>query len=150
MQDKMIDAFNEQAREFFTPMRKFNALMLDNMERVTQYQLEAMKRYSQMGTSRLRDATDISDAEGVRDFGTRQVEMMTELSNQMLEDARAMSEMSLRFKSELESLYGESGQAMAEQAASAAEPEPTKESEGPAKEPEGPAKATSQAARKRS
>ncbi|MDR5861333.1 phasin family protein [Halomonas eurihalina] len=143
MQDKMIDAFNEQAREFFTPMRKFNALMLDNMERVTQYQLEAMKRYSQMGTSRLRDAADIVDAEGGRDFGTRQVEMMTELSNQMLEDTRAMSEMSLRFKSDLEALYGESGQAMAEQAAPAAEAEPSKE-------PEGPAKATSQAARKRS
>ncbi|WP_275287911.1 phasin family protein [Halomonas elongata] len=138
MQDKMIDAFNEQAREFFTPMRKLNTLMLDNMERVTQYQLDAMKRYSQMGTSRLRDATDVSDAEQFRDFGTRQVEMMTELSNLMLEDARAMSEMSLRFKSELEALYGESGEAMAESA-----------DEAP-KEETGPAKATSQASRKRS
>ncbi|WP_069385084.1 phasin family protein [Halomonas caseinilytica] len=139
MQDKMIDAFNEQAREFFTPMRKLNALMLDNMERVTQYQLEAMKRYSQMGTSRLRDASDVSDAESMRDFGTRQVEMMTELSNLMLEDARAMSELSLRFKSELERLYGESGQtpeAMSEEAGTSGDA--------------GPAKATSQASRKRS
>ncbi|MDT8895345.1 phasin family protein [Halomonas sp. I1] len=142
MQDKMIDAFNEQAREFFTPMRKLNTLMLDNMERVTQYQLDAMKRYSQMGSSRLRDAADVSDAEQFRDFGTRQVEMMTELSNQMLEDARAMSEMSLRFKSELEALYGESSQVMAESMSESGAEAP--------KEATGPAKATSQASRKRS
>ncbi|MDN3525796.1 phasin family protein [Halomonas sabkhae] len=143
MQDKMMDSFNQQAREFFTPMRKLNSLMLDNMERVTQYQLDAMKRYSQMGTSSLRDASDIGDAEQARDFGTRQVEMMTELSNQMLADARAMSEMSLRMKSEMEALFGESGQAMAERMEEA-----TQATQESAKS-EGPAKATSQTTRKR-
>ncbi|MCW4149371.1 phasin family protein [Halomonas sp. 18H] len=143
MQDKMMDSFNQQAREFFTPMRKLNSLMLDNMERVTQYQLEAMKRYSQMGTSTLRDATDISDAEQARDFGTRQVEMMTELSNQMLADVRAMSEMSQRMKSEMEALFGESGQAMADSMEEA-----TQATQQSAKS-EGTAKANSQAGRKR-
>ena len=100
MQDNMMDAFNAQTKQMFEPMRKINSLMLNNMEKMTQYQLEAMKRYSQMGTERIRSATEIQDAESLRDFGTKQAEMMNELSQQMQEDARVMSEMSLQFKSE--------------------------------------------------
>ncbi|SNY99265.1 phasin family protein [Halomonas sp. hl-4] len=129
MQDKMMDAFNAQTRQMFEPMRKINSLMLNNMEKMTQYQLEAMKRYSQMGTERLRSATDVQDAESLRDFGTQQAAMMNELSQQMQEDARVMSEMSLEFKAEMEKLFGEAGKQMADQASSAAKGEqPTKAS----------------------
>ncbi|GAA0620265.1 phasin family protein [Halomonas beimenensis] len=149
MQDKMFDAFNDQTRQFFEPMRKLNSLMLQNLERMTEYQMESLKRYSQMGTERLRDATEIQDAEDLRDFGTRQAEMMNELSRQMLEDARALGEMSLEFKAELEKLYAESGQALAEQAGQSA---PGAEPDKAASEtkPAAPAKATSQSTRKRS
>lgn len=156
MQDKTFDAFNDQARQFFEPMRKLNSLMLQNMERVSEYQMESLKRYSQMGTERLRDATEVTDAESLRDFGTRQSEMMNALSQQMLEDARTLGEMSLQFKAELEQLYTESGQAFAEQAGQAAEAakpaaaaKPTAEKSEAAEKP-APAKSTSQATRKRS
>ena len=164
MQDKMIENFNEQTRQFFEPMRKLNSLMLDSMERMTEYQMESMKRYSQMGTERMRDATEVKDAEDLRDFGTRQAEMMNELSKQMLEDARALGEMSMQFKAELEKLYAESGQQLAEQAqqaqqaaesatgaaqsaTGAAQQEPKPQA---AAKSQGTAKATSQSARKRS
>ncbi|MFW6346571.1 MAG: phasin family protein [Halomonas sp.] len=138
MQDKMIESFNEQTRQFFEPMRKLNSLMLDNMEKMTQYQMESMKRYSQLGTERLRDASEVSDAEGLKDFSSRQAEMMSELSQQMLADAKALSEMSLAFKAELEKLFAEQTR-LAEQAASqAADGETPKGS---------PAKATSQSSR---
>ena len=91
MQDKMFHEFTEQAEGFFAPMRKLNGLMLDNMEKLTQFQLESMKRYSQLGTERLRDATEAKDPEAMRDFGTRQAEMMNELSTQLLKDAEAMT-----------------------------------------------------------
>ncbi|OAZ90009.1 phasin family protein [Halomonas sp. G11] len=142
MQDKMMDAFNAQTRQMFEPMRKINSLMLNNMEKMTQYQLEAMKRYSQMGTERLRNATDIQDAESLRDFGTQQAAMMNELSQQMQEDARVMSEMSLEFKAEMEKLFGEAGKQMADQASAAAK------GEQPTAKGEQPAKASSQSSRK--
>ncbi|RAH37982.1 phasin family protein [Halomonas sp. SL1] len=148
MQDKTFDAFNEQTRQFFEPMRKLNSLMLQNMERVSEYQMESLKRYSQMGTERLRDATEVTDAESLRDFGTRQAEMMNALSQQMLEDARTLGEMSLQFKAELEQLYTESGQA-AEAAKPAAAAKPTADKSEAAEKP-APAKSTSQATRKRS
>lgn len=114
MQDKMIETFNEQARQLFQPMRQLNALMLDNMERLTQYQLESLKHYSQMGTARMRHASEIADADGMRDFGTRQAEMMNELSRQVLEDARVMGEMSLAFKHQFAELVTQKGQKVAD------------------------------------
>ncbi|GHC36786.1 phasin family protein [Aidingimonas halophila] len=120
MQDKMFTAFNDQTRSFFEPMRKLNSLMLDNMEKMTQYQLESMKRYSQLGTERLRDASEIESAEDIRDFGARQAEILNELSKQMLEDARAMTELSLQFKSEMEQLFAEAGKEVADNASNAA------------------------------
>ncbi|MBD3897137.1 phasin family protein [Halomonas sp. ML-15] len=138
MQDKMFTAFNEQTRGFFEPMRKLNSLMLNNMEKMTQYQLESMKRYSQLGTERLRDASEIKDAEDIREFGTRQAEIMSELSNQMLEDARAMTELSMQFKSEMEQLFGEAAEKAAAQAEEATKATTT------------PAKASSQASKKSS
>ncbi|TFH85928.1 phasin family protein [Billgrantia azerbaijanica] len=157
MQDKMMESFNEQTRQFFEPMRRLNSLLLGNMEKMTEYQLDAMKRYSQMGTERMRSATEIQDADDLREFGTQQAEMMNALSQQMMEDAKALSEMSLAFKNDLEALFTETGQQMSEQArkagesakaaaSSSAKPAAKAEAEAAAKS-ETPAKATSQAAR---
>ena len=136
MQDKMMDAFNTQTRQMFEPMRKVNSLMLNNMEKMTQYQLEAMKRYSQMGTDRMRSASEIDDADDLREFAAKQAEMLNELSQQMQEDAKTMGEMSMEFKAEMEKLFSEATQQMNSQVNTAA-----------AKKDEAPAKATSQASR---
>jgi len=136
MQDKMMDAFNTQTRQMFEPMRKVNSLMLNNMEKMTQYQLEAMKRYSQMGTDRMRSASEIDDADDLRDFAAKQAEMLNELSQQMQEDARTMGEMSMEFKTEMEKLFSEATQQMNDQVNTAA-----------AKKDKAPAKSTSQASR---
>lgn len=132
MQDKMMDAFNTQTRQMFEPMRKVNSLMLNNMEKMTQYQLEAMKRYSQMGTDRMRSASEIDDADDLRDFAAKQAEMLNELSQQMQEDARTMGEMSMEFKTEMEKLFSEATQQMNDQVNTAA-----------AKKDKAPAKSTS-------
>ncbi|TDB02338.1 phasin family protein [Halomonas marinisediminis] len=135
MQDKMIENFNEQTRQLFEPMRKLNSLMLNNMEKLSQYQMESLKRYSQMGTERMRDASEVQDADSLRDFGTRQAEMMNELSQQMMADAKALSEMSLEFKAEMEKLFTEQAKAMGEatkqaSAADSGEPAKSKSSRG--------------------
>ena len=51
MQDKMMDAFNAQTRQMFEPMRKMNSLMLNNMEKMTQYQLEVRRAEGGLATA---------------------------------------------------------------------------------------------------
>ena len=67
-----------------------------------------------------------------------QADMLNALSKQMLEDARAMADISLKFKSELEDMMAEAGQNAADQASenmksaseSAKASEPAKASSG--------------------
>ncbi|MGQ4879511.1 phasin family protein [Billgrantia sp. LNSP4103-1] len=150
MQDKMLDEFNQQTRRFFEPMRKLNSLMLGNMEKMTEYQLEALKRYSQMGTERMRSASELRDAQDIQNFGAQQVEMMSELSRQMMEDAQALGEMSQQFRSELERLFGEVSQELTDQAQQSQKAQPAEADAKPtaSTKSDAPAKASSQASRK--
>ena len=108
MQDKIMNAFAEQTKNMYAPMRKMNALMVENMEKMTEFQIEALKSYSKMGVNQLKNATEIKDAESVRDFTASQAELMSTLSKKVLEDAKSMADMTMEFKQEIEKIVEES------------------------------------------
>lgn len=108
MQDKIMNAFAEQTKNMYAPMRKMNALMVENMEKMTDFQIEALKSYSKMGVNQLKNATEIKDAESVRDFTASQAELMSTLSKKVLEDAKSMADMTMEFKQEIEKIVEES------------------------------------------
>ncbi len=78
------------------------------MEKMTDFQLEALKAYSHMGLTQMKQATEVKDADGVRDYSTAQAEMMSTLSKKVLEDAKTMADMSMEFKAEIEKIMEES------------------------------------------
>ena len=108
MQDKVMNAFTEQTKNMYNPMRKINALLVENMEKMTDFQLEALKAYSQMGLTQMKQAAEVKDADSVRDYSTAQAEMMSSLSKKVLEDAKTMADMSMEFKAEIEKIMEES------------------------------------------
>ncbi|WP_417596561.1 phasin family protein [Oceanospirillum sp.] len=108
MQDKIMNAFAEQTKNMYAPMRKMNALMVENMEKMTEFQIEALKSYSKMGVNQLKNATEIKDADSVRDFSASQAELMSTLSKKVLEDAKSMADMTMEFKQEVEKIVEES------------------------------------------
>lgn len=108
MQDKVMNAFTEQTKNMYKPMRKINALLVENMEKMTDFQLEALKAYSQMGLTQMKQAAEVKDADSVRDYSTAQAEMMSSLSKKVLEDAKTMADMSMEFKAEIEKIMEES------------------------------------------
>lgn len=127
MQDKIMNAFAEQTKNMYAPMRKMNALMVENMEKMTEFQIEALKSYSKMGVNQLKNATEIKDAESVRDFTASQAELMSTLSKKVLEDAKSMADMTMEFKQEIEKIVEES-RTSAAAAAPAAEAKPAAKS----------------------
>ncbi len=128
MQDKIMNAFAEQTKNMYAPMRKMNALMVENMEKMTDFQIEALKSYSKMGVNQLKNATEIKDAESVRDFTASQAELMSTLSKKVLEDAKSMADMTMEFKQEIEKIVEESRASATASAAPAAEAKPAAKS----------------------
>lgn len=132
MQEKMMNAFTEQTKNMYNPMRKINALLVENMEKMTDFQLEALKAYSQMGLTQMKQASDIKDADGVRDYSTSQAELMGALSKKVLEDAKTMADMSMSFKAEVEKIMEESRAQVFNQANNATEAKTEKPAAKPA------------------
>ncbi|MDR9468769.1 phasin family protein [Marinospirillum sp.] len=134
MQEKMMNAFTEQTKNMYNPMRKINSLLVENMEKMTDFQLEALKAYSHMGLSQMKSATEVKDADSVRDYSASQAEMMSTLSKKVLEDAKTMADMSMEFKTEVEKILEESrSQAFnkaAEETKAAAKPAASKSTSG--------------------
>ncbi len=122
MQDKMMNAFAEQTKNMYNPLRKINALLVENMEKMTDFQLEALKAYSHMGLSQMKQATEVKDADSVRDYSAAQAEMLSTLSKKVLEDAKTMADMSMEFKAEVEKVLEESRSQAFNKAAAEAKP----------------------------
>ncbi|NHH86499.1 MULTISPECIES: phasin family protein [unclassified Cobetia] len=120
-QDQMFNAFAEQARSFYQPMRKLNTLMLDHMGKIADYQMDAAKRYADTGFERARAATEIKGMEEFSKFSNRQLEVATELSQQMMDDSLKLAEMGNEMRAQLEQAYSDAGKEATDKASAATE-----------------------------
>ena len=107
MQENILNAFAEQTKNLYTPMQKFNSLFINNMEKMTEFQLNAIKSYAEIGIEQMKKAADIKDADTMRDFSAAQAEASTELNKKIMEDAKALSEMAVEYKTQVETIMEE-------------------------------------------
>jgi phasin family protein len=107
MQENILNAFAEQTKNLYSPMQKFSALFVGNMEKMTEFQLNAIKSYADVGIEQMKKATEIKDADSMRTFSSAQAEATTELNKKIMEDAKALSEMAVEFKGQVEAIMEE-------------------------------------------
>ena len=63
MQDNIINAFAEQAKTMYAPLTKFNELMVENMEKMTEFQLNTIKSYAELSIDQMKKAVEVKDVE---------------------------------------------------------------------------------------
>jgi len=107
MQENIINAFTEQAKNFSAPMAKFNSLLVDNMEKMTEFQLNTIKSYASISIGQIKSAADVKDAESMKTFSSSQAEVAATVNKKIMEDAKAISEMANDFKSQVEAIWEE-------------------------------------------
>lgn len=122
MQENILNAFAEQAKSMYAPLSKFNSLFVENMEKMTEFQLNAIKTYAEMGLDQMKKATEIKDADSMRTFTATQAETASALNKKVMEDAKALSDMAMEFKTQVEAIMEE---ARSTAAASATTAKPT-------------------------
>ncbi|RFA39270.1 hypothetical protein CAL65_00100 [Alkalilimnicola ehrlichii] len=76
----VLDRTHAQFAELLAPARKLNGLLLDNIEKLTQFQLEAVRAYSSLGFQQLRASCDISSAQGFQEYLSNQTKVAETLS----------------------------------------------------------------------
>lgn len=107
MQENIMNAFAEQAKSFSTPLSKLNSLMVGNMEKMTEFQLNAIKSYADMTMSQMKKAVDVKDAESMREFSSAQAEVAGTVNKKIMEDAKALSDIATEFKTQVEAIWEE-------------------------------------------
>lgn len=108
MQENFMNAFTEQAKSFYTPLNKLSTLMVDNMEKMTEFQINTIKSYADITMGQMKKAVDVKDAETMRDFSSSQAEAASTINKKIMEDAKTLSDLATDFKSQVETIWEES------------------------------------------
>ncbi|WP_181919221.1 phasin family protein [Alkalilimnicola ehrlichii] len=98
----VLDRTHAQFAELLAPARKLNGLLLDNIEKLTQFQLEAVRAYSSLGFQQLRASCDISSAQGFQEYLSNQTKVAETLSKKLADDANTLTNLSKNFGEELQ------------------------------------------------
>lgn len=105
MQENIINAFAEQAKSMYSPLTKLNSLMIENIEKMTAFQLNSIKSYADMSIDQMKKSTDIKDADSLRTFSSAQTEVAATVNKKIMEDAKSLADIANEFKSQMETVW---------------------------------------------
>lgn len=104
----VVDLFNkalETPRAMMSePLVRANQLFAANVEKMVVFQMNALKSYLDIGLNQMKAAAEITDFQSLQDFYKRQSEIAKTVQQKLMNDARAMSDMAARFKTEMDNL----------------------------------------------
>lgn len=117
-QQDFINQLNDNAQKMFEPLSKLNKAFLKNAEQMTEFSLNTMRSYSEIGLDNLRQVTEIDSPESAKDFSSKQAEMLNGISQQMLSDAQRLTELGKNMQEEvvqvMTEVYGDTNEQMQE------------------------------------
>jgi phasin family protein len=103
----VVQLFNktlETPQNLPEPVVKTNKLLVENMEKMMVFQMNAFKSYLNIGINQMRAAAEITDLQSLQDFCKRQAEIAQTVQHKLMSDTKAMSDMAARFKTEMDGL----------------------------------------------
>ncbi|MGM8887876.1 phasin family protein [Psychrobacter sp. 1U2] len=102
-----VNQFNESAQKMFEPWTKLNQAFLKNAEMMTEFSLNTIKTYAEMGLENMRQVSEIDSPEAAKDFSSKQAEMLNTISQKMLSDAQRMTELGSNMHDDVMKVLGE-------------------------------------------
>lgn len=88
-----FNQFSGDTQKMFEPLTKLNQVFVKNAEMMTEFSLNTMKSYSEMGLENMRQVAGITSPEAAKDFSEKQTEMLNTISQKMLADAQRMTDL---------------------------------------------------------
>lgn len=97
-------AFTSQVESVVNPFYSFNQLVSKNIETLSKIQLKSVQAYSTLGNETLQSLANIKQPQDLASHSTKQMEMMSKFSQQLLEDGQKLSQLSQDFKAAADEL----------------------------------------------
>lgn len=104
MYNELFNNVLSQTPELPATVVKANKLAAANVEKLTAWQIEAVKPYVDLGLGRLKAATEITDPKSLQAFYNDQLEVARIVQEKLLNDSKALGELSANFKADFDQL----------------------------------------------
>ncbi|MFV8835482.1 TIGR01841 family phasin [Aquisalimonas sp.] len=116
MYTEMFEKTNTQFEQMLNPVRKAQSTMLDHVARITDFQMEAVKHYSELGIDNLRALKDVNDPQSLQAYVTKQTEVAKSLGEKVTADMNEFVKINRGFAEQLQKLAQDGVTAASEQA----------------------------------
>ncbi|MCP5209087.1 MAG: phasin family protein [Hahellaceae bacterium] len=104
MTDNLLENFTGQAKNFYEPLTKINQLLVANMQKVAEFQMDAMKSYAELTMKQFKELAEVRDLESLKNYGSGQTESASSIGKKIMEDLKTLGEMGSEFKNEVEKI----------------------------------------------
>ena len=104
MYEQLLAQLTEQSQKFAEPVSEITSLTVDYIEKLSQFQVNAVKSYTDLGMDQLKNAADIKDAESLQAFIQKQTEVASSVSKKIAEDAQTLAKMGEVFANDVQAL----------------------------------------------
>lgn len=117
MNQEIYNMFAIQPEKMFAQMQKYVELSLSNCEKAFALQLEIAQSYSDLGMAQMKAFFEIKDAESLQAFVNQQADVVKNVGEKMISDARAVADLGVEINAENKKLAEESISLVTSQAA---------------------------------
>ncbi|WP_097461585.1 phasin family protein [Mangrovitalea sediminis] len=107
MTKELLSDLSDKSRKLFEQAGKLNQLMMTNVEKAADVQMQALRAYTDLALRQARQLGDIRDAEGLKAFINGQSDVVREVSDRMAEDWQSMQELATKLREDFQGLIVE-------------------------------------------
>ena len=111
-----INQFNENTQKIFAPWSNLNKAIAKNAEQMAEFSLSTLRTYTEMGLDNMRQLAEIDSTEAARNFSSKQPDVLSHLSQQILADAQRLTELGSQMQDEvmnvMSDVYGQTNEQM--------------------------------------
>jgi len=104
MYNQMLDNLMKQSQPMPEYMIKTNKLMVESLEKVTAFQMTALKSYVDLGMARVHAAAEVHDPQSLKGFVNGQLEAAKVLREKFVADSKAAVELGNSLKADFSKL----------------------------------------------
>lgn len=97
--EQLSDPF-KQSQSFLAPIVKTNRLAVVNFEKLVAFQMNILQSYVDFSVDRLKAAAEVDSPERLQEFLTGQFEAVAVLGQKLLDDSKALAELSTELSGE--------------------------------------------------
>ncbi len=104
MYENLLQQLSEQSQKMTAPVTEITSLTVEYMEKLSQFQVEAVKAYTSLGMDQLKNVAAIKDPESLQSFISQQNDVASTVSKKIAEDAKVLSKLGEVFAADIQNL----------------------------------------------